>query len=301
MTFKDSKTGKTFSTISEALQEYKCPGPCDDCPLTSERGSMGCENWVEKHPELAAYLMGYEVIENINLNCYPCDACSTRLNDTEQKCDCQKYQDWLKNQQKLKANTDSPCRYCDHGWDSLSTEGTASCRDTCQELKKYMETHTDAIENTHVRSETVLTKPNDKDESLEVNMNKPRICEVLGVEVGEDFKYRHTDGTEENLCVCEDGRVIISSLSCKMSSTSVLINAINHPERIIRKPSFTKQEAERAKAIRVLFPECKTVSQGVLGVRLDVVNPVIDADWFPSLKDGEVVTLDEIIEGYNNV
>ena len=42
------------------------------------------------------------------------------------------------------------------------------------------------------------------------------------------------------------------------------------------------------------------VSQGVLGVRLDVVNPVIDADWFPSLKDGEVVTLDEIIEGYNN-
>ena len=50
----------------------------------------------------------------------------------------------------------------------------------------------------------------------------------------------------------------------------------------------------------MLFPECKVVSQGVLGVRLDVVNPVIDADWFPSLKDGEVVTLDDIIEGYNN-
>ena len=52
----------------------------------------------------------------------------------------------------------------------------------------------------------------------EANMDKPRICEVLGVEVGEDVKYRHTDGTEENICVCEDGRVIISSLSCKKES-----------------------------------------------------------------------------------
>ena len=52
----------------------------------------------------------------------------------------------------------------------------------------------------------------------EANMDKPRICEVLGVEVGEDVKYRHTDGTEENICVCEGGRIIISSLSCKKES-----------------------------------------------------------------------------------
>lgn len=76
----------------------------------------------------------------------------------------------------------------------------------------------------------------------EANMDKPRICEVLGVEVGEDVKYRHTDGTEENICVCEDGRVIISSLSCKISTVAVLINAINHPDRIIRKPHWTEQD-----------------------------------------------------------
>ena len=28
----------------------------------------------------------------------------------------------------------------------------------------------------------------------EANMDKPRIAQVLGVEVGEDVKYRHTDG-----------------------------------------------------------------------------------------------------------
>lgn len=78
------------------------------------------------------------------------------------------------------------------------------------------------------------------------NMDKPRICEVLGVEVGEDVKYRHTDGTEENICVCEDGRVIISSLSCKMSTVAVLINAINHPDRIIRKPRWTEQNEKES-------------------------------------------------------
>ena len=72
----------------------------------------------------------------------------------------------------------------------------------------------------------------------EANMDKPRIAQVLGVEVGEDVKYRHTDGSEENLCVCEDGRVIISSLSCKITATSVLINAINPPDRIIRNQAF---------------------------------------------------------------
>ncbi len=85
-------------------------------------------------------------------------------------------------------------------------------------------------------------------------MDKPRIAQVLGVEVGEDVKYRHTDGTAENICVCEDGRVIISSLSCKMSTVAVLINAINHPDRIIRKPRWTEQEVERAKAIKMIYP-----------------------------------------------
>ena len=136
----------------------------------------------------------------------------------------------------------------------------------------------------------------------ETNMDKPRICEVLGVEVGEDVKYRHTDGTEENLCVCEDGRVIISSLSCKMTAASVLINAINHPDRIIRKPRFTKQEVERAKAIKVLYPEILYIqaddrclrgfNKGKESIFLDCV-----LSWFPSLRPNETVTLDEIIGG----
>ena len=137
----------------------------------------------------------------------------------------------------------------------------------------------------------------------EANVDKPRICDVLGVEVGEDFKYRHTDGTEENLCVCEDGRVIISSLSCKMSSTSVLINAINHPDRIIRKPRWTQQEVESAKIISVLFPEATHIERlrgskvlGITGAK-DGWIADIESSLFPEIKSGQSVTLDQIIGG----
>ena len=130
----------------------------------------------------------------------------------------------------------------------------------------------------------------------EVNMDKPRICKVLGVEVGEDVKYRHTDGTEENICVCEDGRVIISSLSCKMSTAAVLINAINHPDRIIRKPRFTKQEREDAKALKRIFGKDIAVSRSARG-ELTANHVYIDRSLFPSIRCDERVLLHEIIGG----
>lgn len=132
----------------------------------------------------------------------------------------------------------------------------------------------------------------------EANMDKPRIAQVLGVEVGEDVKYRHTDGSEENLCVCEDGRVIISSLSCKITATSVLINAINHPDRIIRKPRWTEQEVEIVKnLLEVVGPaELRKVADMVT-MKVDGKIIYLRKDAFPSLKNEMVVTLYEIIGG----
>ena len=191
-------------------------------------------------------------------------------------------------------------------------------------------------------------------------MDKPRIAQVLGVEVGEDVKYRHTDGTAENICVCEDGRVIISSLSCKMSTVAVLINAINHPDRIIRKskqeqeekkadkplkdwtlgdvkmecashddcegchfhgsafcdqrgvlcpdewdlsekPRFTRQEVERAKAIKMIYPNAYRLESSDVFVRVwgkeEILLAHAEVDLFPSLCPGQPVELDEIIGG----
>lgn len=132
-------------------------------------------------------------------------------------------------------------------------------------------------------------------------MDKPRIAQVLGVEVGEDVKYRHTDGTAENICVCEDGRVIISSLSCKMSTVAVLINAINHPDRIIRKPRWTEQEVERAKAIKMIYPNAYRLKNSDVFVQVwgkeGILLAHTEVDLFPSLRPGQPVELDEIIGG----
>lgn len=141
-------------------------------------------------------------------------------------------------------------------------------------------------------------------------MNKPRIAQVLGVEVGEEFTYDfganqvnrgafkigadgkryYKRGDLWNPCYNEDDLAVI----------------INHPDRIIRKPRWTEQEVERAKAIKVLYPVVKTLAY------VDIVGQTFymydDEDnykgsldnldeTFPTLRSIRRATLDEIIGG----
>ncbi|MGM9306926.1 hypothetical protein [Flavonifractor plautii] len=96
-------------------------------------------------------------------------------------------------------------------------------------------------------------------------MNKPRIAQVLGVEVGEEFTYDfganqvnrgafkigadgkryYKTGDLWNPCYNEDDLAVI----------------INHPDRIIRKPRWTQQEVELAKAAKKLFPEASDLAR----------------------------------------
>ena len=61
MKFRNKKTGEVFPTITEAWTAFMCPGPCGDCNL--QRGSTCEKEWIEAHPNEAARLMGYEVVE----------------------------------------------------------------------------------------------------------------------------------------------------------------------------------------------------------------------------------------------
>ena len=45
------------------------------------------------------------------------------------------------------------------------------------------------------------------------------------------------------------------------TSDDAIYEAINHPDRIIRKPRFTQQEVESAKIISVLFPEATHIER----------------------------------------
>lgn len=131
-------------------------------------------------------------------------------------------------------------------------------------------------------------------EGKEANMDKPRICEVLGVEVGERFsvgQYEYWfDQCGDMWCKAE--------IEEKMACGGVLCNIINHPDRIIRKPRFTKQEVERAKnLLDVVGPaELKKVADMVT-MKVDGEIIYLRKDAFPSLKNEMAVTLDEIIGG----
>lgn len=129
-------------------------------------------------------------------------------------------------------------------------------------------------------------------------MNKPRIVQVLGVEVEERVKYLDLDIWLDvnGLLHTKDG----------YASGNLVCDVINHPDRIIRKPCWTEQEVERAKAIRALYPDVKTLAY------VDIVGQTFymydDEDnykgsldnldeTFPTLRSIRRATLDEIIGG----
>ena len=158
-----------------------------------------------------------------------------------------------------------------------------------EHTETHEKTHADAIENARVQSE-------------EANMDKPRICEVLGVEVGEWWEY---GGLEYSVT----GKGIIIDHNNTVHFTG-LTGAINNPDRIIRKPRFTGQEVEDAKTIKRIFgaDSFTHIRKDQFGLCEMMDGPGDDPNvgWcaigmeegmFPSLRPGETITIEEIIGG----
>lgn len=131
----------------------------------------------------------------------------------------------------------------------------------------------------------------------EANMDKQRICEVLGVEVNEAFEYKGTkyrinsEGKREYLFCGEWQRT---------AAEDKLIELINHPEYIIRKPRFTQQDIEDAKMIRAVFGKNGTIKRYDKATTepystLVFNNIYINENMCPSIKEGQEYSLDEII------
>ncbi len=136
----------------------------------------------------------------------------------------------------------------------------------------------------------------------EANMDKPRICDVLGVNVDEEFEFDF-DSNQVSRGTMKIGADGLRYYKDKKDwfqcwNEKDLIYIINHPDRIIRKPRFTQQEVERAKAIKTLWPCAKAIVKAESGA-ISVVGAMIElnVDHFPSLHPGKTVTLDEIIGG----
>lgn len=142
----------------------------------------------------------------------------------------------------------------------------------------------------------------------EANMDKPRICEVLGVEVDEVW---HVTGNDNAIYRISGGVALEYAIpKCyedghgewRQSDTVHLIDIINHPDRIIRKPRWTEQEVEDAKAVRRVFGRDGVIERYNKAMTEPYSNLVFDhlyinEDLFPSLRPGESVKLEEIIGG----
>lgn len=121
-----------------------------------------------------------------------------------------------------------------------------------------------------------------------------RLAEILGVEENEVFefeckKYR-IHGGERQSSACGEWR------NCFNEKT--LMDIINHPEKIKRLPRWTKQEVERAKAIKIIYPNAQKLQYKPCAIQVCSEEGVIalhPADLFPGIKSGRSYTLDEII------
>ena len=132
----------------------------------------------------------------------------------------------------------------------------------------------------------------------EANMDKPRICEVLGVEVGQIFKLK---GADMGFYVDRDG-IVKREEEDKSVGLPEICMMINLPDQIIRKPRFTEQEVEGAKYIkRILKVDSvrrNIYGNGLIAMKLDnSVSIVVNSEMFPSIRPGQSYTLDEIIGG----
>lgn len=133
----------------------------------------------------------------------------------------------------------------------------------------------------------------------EANMDKPRICEILGVVPGEEFFIKGFYSGHVTFRIMDDGT--FSTRPSNISGSSLeLLRTLDHPDRIIRKPRWTEQEVERAKAIKLIYPNAEKLELIPCAIRVytDIgAIAYLHTDLFPSMKNGQISTLDEIIGG----
>ena len=135
-----------------------------------------------------------------------------------------------------------------------------------------------------------------KEEPMD-KQDKPRICEALGVEVGETF---YIEGQKGSFEIMDGGGI---KYSCSFPNVDELLDIINHPDRIIRKPRFTQEEVE---VLRHLSNAGVVSVEKKAGTHLywDGVDcggvMVVPPGFLPSLRPGQSVALEDIIGGANH-
>lgn len=128
--------------------------------------------------------------------------------------------------------------------------------------------------------------------------DKPRICQVLGVEVGEKVSYVDQNGEEIGLEVLEDGNVNLTfkgGMRMGWAGTGyAIVQAINHPDRIIRKPRFTEEEVADAREIVRIFGHNDVIKRTDDNA-LCYGQIIINSSLLPSVRPGQPIAISDIV------
>ncbi len=157
----------------------------------------------------------------------------------------------------------------------------------------------EVVEDDCDQSQISCNQVANKSQKEEANMDKPRICEVLGVEPEEAFEIRGNTVGRFRINKYGAFQIEISNNCWGASTVECLNNLINHPENIIRKPRWTEQEVEDAETVLRVFGRNGTIKRHSKAMTAPYSNLTFDhmyinEDLFPSIKPGEAITIKEI-------
>ena len=231
-----------------------------------------------RNPETGEVLAIVDAVNKYYCEQRWCDNCALREPVGDADCaDWAKYHPHeaarLMGYEVVEDNQEYPCNGCDCGWGSVSEEGTKSCHETCLKLKEWQK------------------------KKEEANMDKPRICEVLGVEPEERFSF---GGNE--YWIDQYGTVWSGGGGIIIRHGGAICDAINHPDRIIRKPRFTEQEVEFARLFKAACRNDVWIQRNDEKTLVWVTEHSTEEYRLPfrlfqSIQPGQSYSLDEIIGG----
>lgn len=143
-------------------------------------------------------------------------------------------------------------------------------------------------------------------ENLTRKDGKPRICDILDVEVGERFGFDYLHKNYDACCVDAEGNVIEMWNTWKVHKveSGAVCWIVNHPDCIIRyKPRFDARDVDDAQNTLRSFPTASVAQRSADGhlIISDKDRNVIavcepEERVLPSLQPGRSVFLRDIIE-----
>ena len=255
--FRNPKTGEVFEVIGCCNVKF-CNHieSCLDCPILTHRGASKCADYVNEHPYEAAKLMGYEVVKEKEMP----------------KINISKFTDNDKIVVQCKTEEEAET-FCNelhklgYSWYGDETLKNNSCWDEYSEEYCYFHAADGFREKTI--SIGTLDEVYDNETLIQfsdlLEEDKPRMCEVLGLEVDEEFTVEN----ESQSCIFhidDSGRVTTGT--CDIASR-VLCDIINHPEKIKLAIKLSNDEKERIKAICAIFPKAKYITKTAKGIKVD--------------------------------